>query len=186
MIAVAIMGCVFGILGIFTLGVVFVPLAALCAVVSFLGGITTLRFSAVFLGLVAGVLTCWGYFLSPSLWLLTGAAFVAASPPQVHSPQVGQPVEREVTTEGVLLHLTYPSGEQARSPYPSPAACDLARRAFRDTGTKAICEPMQVVLRATFPDGNTIIHNYPSAADCEAARAIYLTPPGAAKAAECH
>jgi hypothetical protein len=38
MIAVAIMGIVFGILGIFTIGVVFVPLAALCAVVALIGG----------------------------------------------------------------------------------------------------------------------------------------------------
>jgi len=74
MIAVAIMGIVFGILGIFTIGIVFVPLAALCAVVALIGGGIVRGQSATgFLAILAGILAGVGFAVSPTLWLATAA-----------------------------------------------------------------------------------------------------------------
>jgi hypothetical protein len=55
----------------------FVPLAALCAVVSLLSGIVNKRFATAFVGIIAGILTVVGFTVSPSLWLLTGLAMAA-------------------------------------------------------------------------------------------------------------
>jgi hypothetical protein len=74
MIAVAIMGIIFGILGIFTIGIVFVPLAALCAVVALIGGGIVRGQSATgFLAILAGILAGVGFAASPTLWLATAA-----------------------------------------------------------------------------------------------------------------
>jgi hypothetical protein len=65
----AIFGCIFGILGIFTIGFVFVPLAALCALLGFFGGIAKKSASTAFLAIVAGILAGVGWTTSPSLWV---------------------------------------------------------------------------------------------------------------------
>jgi hypothetical protein len=72
----AVFGCVFGILGIFTIGIVFVPLAALCAVFGLIGGIVKGQMSTVLLAVIAGVLVVVGWVTSPSLWVLTAAILV--------------------------------------------------------------------------------------------------------------
>lgn len=72
-----IMGCLFAIMGIFTVGIIFVPIAALCAILGLAGGAVNGNFVAVVLSIVAIALTCWGYALSPSMWLIT-AAFMGA------------------------------------------------------------------------------------------------------------
>ncbi len=69
-ILAGLLGCGLGILGIFTLGIVFVPLAALCSVIGFVRGITGRSGAGIGVSILGGVLTIAGFVLSPSLWLL--------------------------------------------------------------------------------------------------------------------
>lgn len=64
------MGCVFGILGVFTLGVVFVPLAALCSVIGFVRGVSGGSAAGIGMSLLGALLTIAGFVFSPSLWIL--------------------------------------------------------------------------------------------------------------------
>jgi hypothetical protein len=81
----AIFGCIFDILGIFTIGFVFVPLAALCALFGLLSGIAKGQFSTGVLSILGGVLACVGWAMSPSLWLLT--AFLMVPPAHKDEPR---------------------------------------------------------------------------------------------------
>ena len=72
---VAVIGCVFGIFGIFTVRLVFVPLAGLCALFGAINGAINGRPSAVFLSIIAGILAAIGWAVSPTLWLTTAAIF---------------------------------------------------------------------------------------------------------------
>ncbi len=82
-----LLGCVFGVLGILTFGIVFVPLAALCSVIGLLRGVVGLNASGIGVSLLGGVLTMVGFIVSPSLWLLAGGLFVAS---QVHETATWQ------------------------------------------------------------------------------------------------
>jgi hypothetical protein len=73
----AIFGCIFGIFGIFTFGIIFVPLAFLCAIVGLITGIRTGQFSTAFIAVLGGALAVAGFVVSPSLWVLTVAAVAA-------------------------------------------------------------------------------------------------------------
>jgi hypothetical protein len=66
----AVFGCIFGIFGIFTIGAIFVPLAALCSAVAFLTGIFQLRISVILMALVSSCVTVVAFAVSPSAWLL--------------------------------------------------------------------------------------------------------------------
>ena len=77
-LAAGVLGCVLGVLGIFTTGIVFVPLAALCSVIGLLRGLTGgsgSGFAVSFLGIV---LTGVGFAVSPSLWFFAAGLFVAS------------------------------------------------------------------------------------------------------------
>lgn len=74
----AAFGCLFGLLGIFFIGIVFVPLAALCGVIGFVRGISSGSATAIGLSLLAGVLCFFGFLTSPSLWLVLGVSGLAA------------------------------------------------------------------------------------------------------------
>lgn len=67
-----VLGCVFGTLGIFSIGIVFVPLAALCSFIGFLSGLSGGSFTGTLLSLIGGSLTVAGFVFSPSLWVLLG------------------------------------------------------------------------------------------------------------------
>jgi len=69
----AIFACLFGVLGIFTVGIIFVPLAGLCALVGLASGLNNHDTGATFMALVGGVLTIAGWMASPSMWLVTAA-----------------------------------------------------------------------------------------------------------------
>jgi hypothetical protein len=77
----AIFGCVFGVLGILTIGIVFVPLAALCSFIGVISGIGNLRPTAVFVAIIGIVLTIIGWVMSPSMWILTGLVIASDLPP---------------------------------------------------------------------------------------------------------
>lgn len=75
---VPILGVVFAILGIFTFGPVFLPLAALCAIGGFVGGIVDLSPVKVIISLVVAGLTVLGFILSPTSWLIALGFFGAS------------------------------------------------------------------------------------------------------------
>lgn len=70
------LGCIFGILGIFFIGLIFVPLAALCAITGLVRGIGSGSFTAIGLSIIAGMLSIFGFMVSPSLWALVGAGLL--------------------------------------------------------------------------------------------------------------
>ncbi len=76
-----ILGCIFGVIGVFAIGFVFVPLAAACAVVGLIRGISGKSAAGIGTSLVAGVLSVFGFVTSPSLWLLTAGVLVASHLP---------------------------------------------------------------------------------------------------------
>jgi hypothetical protein len=74
-----VLGCLFGILGILTWWpIVFVPLAAICAVVGLLNGFFGLNAAGIGTSVLAGALTVIGFAVSPSLWVLVGGLLVAS------------------------------------------------------------------------------------------------------------
>jgi hypothetical protein len=82
-----IFGCVFGVLGIFTLGIVFVPLAALCSLIGLLNGLGG-NGSGLATSALGAFLAAIGFMTSPSLWFLTGGLLLASHNP---SPAVAAP-----------------------------------------------------------------------------------------------
>lgn len=76
MIIIAAFGILFGTLSIFTVGVIFVPLAALCAIVALIGSIAQGRFTPAFLAILAFILAGLGVLFSPTLWPLVAAIAV--------------------------------------------------------------------------------------------------------------
>lgn len=97
-IVAGLFGCVLGILGIFSWGIVFVPLAAICSLVGLIRGIIGPSVAGIGCSLLGGALTAWGFISSPSLWILLGASILAThqpapvvSPPSVPSASFAQP-----------------------------------------------------------------------------------------------
>jgi hypothetical protein len=76
-----LLGCIFGILGIFTSGLIFVPLAAICAIFGLFRGLAGSSIGGIGCALIAGALTVWGFVVSPSLWMLTSAFILAQHVP---------------------------------------------------------------------------------------------------------
>jgi hypothetical protein len=77
-IVAGVLSCLFGILGILTIGIIFVPLAALCSVVGLLRGIAGPSIAGIATSLLGVALTVIGFISSPTLWLLAGGLFVAS------------------------------------------------------------------------------------------------------------
>ena len=65
--------CVFGILGVFTVAIVFVPLAALCGTLGLLLGLAGRSATGFFVSLLGALLAAVAFVFSPSLWLLAAA-----------------------------------------------------------------------------------------------------------------
>lgn len=73
----SIFACVFGILGIIYLGIVFVPLAALCTVIGVVRSLIIKNYTALFVAILGGILTIIGFIVSPSMWFLTAGLVTA-------------------------------------------------------------------------------------------------------------
>jgi hypothetical protein len=90
-----LLGCALAILGIFTLGFVFVPLAALCALVGLLRGISAFNASGIGTSLLAACLCLFGFASSPVLLGIAGGVLatnaLTRSAPSVQHPQQQQP-----------------------------------------------------------------------------------------------
>ncbi|MDR3351926.1 MAG: hypothetical protein LBO00_02725 [Zoogloeaceae bacterium] len=68
-----IFACVFGILGILTLGFIFVPLGFIAAIIGTVGAICSRDLASIGVNVLGWVLVIIGFFTSPVLWvLLTG------------------------------------------------------------------------------------------------------------------
>jgi hypothetical protein len=78
-IALPVFGIVFGILGILTIGAIFVPLAILCTVCGLLSGLTNLRADVLGLCILSAIVGVIGWVVSPSMWLMTAGIIAAAS-----------------------------------------------------------------------------------------------------------
>lgn len=66
-----ILGTVFGILGIFTFGLIFVPLGLLCTLFSFFKG-------EILLGIVSLAVNVVAVFVSPTIWIALFGAVATA------------------------------------------------------------------------------------------------------------
>lgn len=102
----AIFGCIFGILGIFTIGIVFVPLAALCALFGLLSGLAKQQFSTALMAIVAGILAAVGWVTSPSLWLVTAVMLAPTIPSAPAARAGGALVDRD---QGLVADQIIPS-----------------------------------------------------------------------------
>jgi hypothetical protein len=67
-----ILGCVFAVLGIFTLGFLFIPIAALCSLIGLLNGISGLNIVGIAISTLSVFLTVVGLAFSPVLLLMLG------------------------------------------------------------------------------------------------------------------
>jgi hypothetical protein len=81
-----ILGGCLGILGIFTLGLLFVPLAVLASLFGLLRGVTNRATAGTIASIIGLVLSAAGFLLSPSLMLLTGGLLVASQTPRNTPP----------------------------------------------------------------------------------------------------
>jgi hypothetical protein len=91
-----LLGCLFGILGIFSYGLLFVPLAAVCSLVGLLRGALGRSASAIGTSLLGVVLCVAGFAASPTLWALVGTATLVSNLPR-QGTRTGA-VTREMTT----------------------------------------------------------------------------------------
>ena len=105
-----VLGCIFAILGIFTSGLIFVPLAAVCSLIGMLRGVTCLSPTGLGCSLLAAALTIWGFVVSPSLWLLVGAGILASHQP---ASDASYPVASAIEA---------PHSQEFGIPLPSPPA----------------------------------------------------------------
>ena len=68
------LGCIFAVLGIFTLGLLFVPIAAMCSLIAVARSCSRPNVVGIGISLLACALTVAGFMTSPSLWLLVAAS----------------------------------------------------------------------------------------------------------------
>lgn len=71
------LGIGFGLLGIFSIGLIFVPLAALCSFFGFARALGAANAPGVGLSLLGGLLTIFGAMVSPTVWALVAGGFLA-------------------------------------------------------------------------------------------------------------
>jgi hypothetical protein len=117
-----VFGCIFGVLGIFTLGLVFVPLAAVCSGIGLLFGLVGRSGSGFGVSLIGCLLTATGAALSPSVWVLLGGLFVAS---QVQPPPVARNVVSNVAAAPSAA--TRPLDEAAREAQSAADECRAKR-----------------------------------------------------------
>jgi len=74
-----LVACVLAILGIFTIGFVFVPLAAIVALVGTIIAVKNVHWGGIGANTLAWVLTLVGFFTSPSLLAVVGLGIATTS-----------------------------------------------------------------------------------------------------------
>jgi hypothetical protein len=71
-----IFSCIFGLLGIFTVGIIFVPLTFITAFIGFIDATRGMNGGGQAINLLGFILGCVGAFMSPSIWILVAGASV--------------------------------------------------------------------------------------------------------------
>ncbi len=92
-----LLGCIFAILGIFTLGILFVPIAVICSLIGILSGVIGRSSTGVIVSLLAGVLSFFGFVYSPTLWLVVAAAIGLSAASSVTQPKTEAPLQSVIT-----------------------------------------------------------------------------------------
>ena len=69
-VVAGLFGCIFGTLGILTIGLIFVPLAAICAAAGLLRGIFGRSAAGIGLSLLAWITVAIGTAVSPTVWVV--------------------------------------------------------------------------------------------------------------------
>jgi len=105
-IVAGILGCLFGVLGIFTIGIIFVPIAALCSLVGLARGISGPSLAGIATSLLGAVLTFFGFISSPTLWLLAAGLFVASQSDNAATSHPEVPVVEKPSTNALLTRAS--------------------------------------------------------------------------------
>ena len=72
-----IIACVLAVLGIFTIGILFVPLAAVVALIGTIVAVKNMNFGGIGVAVLAWILTIIGFATSPVLWAAVGLSSVS-------------------------------------------------------------------------------------------------------------
>ena len=151
-----ILGCVFGIIGIFAFAIVFVPLAGICAIVGLIRGIVGKSAAGIGTSLLAGVLSVVGYLLSPTLLLITAGLITAGlslnSLPQPVSPAIPYNVPSTNQRSGFTM---VPGSAQALA-----HAEAEARAAIIECRNKRLAGELQNYLASAICSNSQIIRVY--------------------------
>ena len=92
-----LLGILFGLLGIFTIGLLFTPLAALFSIVALLRALSCISPTGILIALTGSFLTVIGIVVSPTLWVAIGLIIGATAPPSSKS-NVDQTVPLQTMT----------------------------------------------------------------------------------------
>jgi hypothetical protein len=125
-----LLGCVFGVIGIFALGLVFVPLALACALVGFIRGIFGKGAAGIGTSMLAGALGVFGFITSPSLWLIT-AAFLAGI---LGTPYPAPPRTAQTTPQMTYAPTAPGSAEAIQQAMAQARSADVECRNMRLSG----------------------------------------------------
>jgi hypothetical protein len=85
-IIAGLLGCVLAVLGIFFIGIVFVPLAAICSVVGVVRGMIGGSAAGIGASVLGCALTVMGFFCSPSLMLIASVGILSSVWPHLSPP----------------------------------------------------------------------------------------------------
>jgi hypothetical protein len=164
-IVAGILGCLFGVLGILTIGILFVPIAGLCSLIGLIRGISGPSLAGIATSLLGAALTIFGFISSPTLWLFAAGLFVAT---QSDNPATSQPKTSAVET-------ATPDSQSESSP-----KFDIASNAssLPHSGPKSWCRQSEVIQNIMIGLNSTtaVQHSGEHVIDFENALRYELTP----------
>jgi hypothetical protein len=100
-----VLGCLFAVLGIFTIGPIFIPIGILCGLVGIVMGITGKSLGGVSLSMLSLAVSGLACLLSPTMWIALGVLFAAgalgAHNAKANAPQP-IPVQQSVVSAGAV------------------------------------------------------------------------------------
>lgn len=74
-VVAGVFACVFGLLGMFSIGLIFVPLAAFCTMIGLVRGLTGPSVGGIGVSLLGAVVTALAIVVSPTVWVAIAAMF---------------------------------------------------------------------------------------------------------------
>lgn len=161
-----IFGCVLGILGIFSWGLIFVPLALLCSIVGFIRGVSGPSASGIGTSALAAALSGIGFMVSPSLWALLGIGSLIHSADTSHLSRASAPADTSQHADASRISKIPPAtSRQARPaeiPYVNPlwdtALVDLFGRDANAVYDKTGQKRHAVWFAYPYQDSNTTLY----------------------------